>query len=131
MKLYRYMSFVELDKLTCGINLNNRNQFKQKRTTSIGFCFLPESTIISGTEYSPVDCIGFLQGIVTNDVLVEFEVQNSDCIRESIGVYAHPYLDDIITIKEYCVSTYSRNTFVPTRYALVENRTKFQWYDFN
>lgn len=126
------MSMKEFEKLNSGMSLINRNQFKQNRTMSCGFCFLPESTIIEDIEFNPIDCIEFLRGIVTNDILVEFEVSNSNSIRESMGVYAHPYLwDEAIIINEYCTDTYSRNTFVPTRYALVESRTKFQWYDFN
>ena len=81
--------------------------------------------------FDPVQCIDFLQGIVTNDVLVEFDADPEE-VRETFGVYADPIggYDSLIDISEYCTISYNRDQFVPLRYALVEDRNHYRWYDF-
>lgn len=124
MKLYRYMSNKELQKLMAGIKMYPNVNFHKAKTDSEGFCFLGEKTIVQyGDEdycFSPENCIRFLSGIVTNEVLVEFEA-NVSLVKESWGCYSDPFgdYDDSIFITEYCAKTYDRDNFIPTRYALV------------
>lgn len=126
MKLYRYMSTDEFTKMIAGINLVNKNTFTNNRTESAGFCFLSENT----NGYTPVEAILFLQGIVTNDVLVEFTV-DPKLVSKSSGVYIDPVEDGLLIIDEYCTVSYNRDLFKPCKYALVENSGKAIWYDFN
>ena len=137
MKLYRYMSMKEFSKLSSGCILENKNTFMKNRTSSIGFCFLPEEIKIKDKtgEYNltPVESLEFLEGIVTNDVLVEFIV-NSDLVQKSNGVYANPFIDEwdcYVEITEYCAKQYSKETFIPIRYAIVSDSNNAVWYDFN
>lgn len=144
MKVYRYMSMKEFEKMSAGCVLENMNTFKDCRTESEGFCFLPQITKfevcdewegeVFTFEYTPEQCIQFLTGIVTNDVLVEFEVDKT-LINASYGVYADPtYIsgdDGIIEILEYCTKTYSRDDFIPCRYAFIIDNNNVTWYNFN
>lgn len=162
MKYYRYMSLKEFEKLAAGVVLKrdskyfNGKHYKKARTTSHGFCFVGEETEISTSVekyiyneetdedvlyyedvdemFSPVDCISFLDGIVTDDVLVEFENISAE-LEETSGVYADPInVDDWcarVIVDEYCVDSYSRDTMKPVRYALVNGCRDYQWYDFN
>lgn len=78
MKLYRYMSIVEFIKMNAGMNMIPKHtEFVTKRTNSLGFCFLGENTLIECSDgvcetFSPQDCILFLNGIVNDEILVEF-----------------------------------------------------------
>lgn len=131
MKLYRYMSFKEFHKLSSGCDLVNDNHFQKCRTESEGFCFLPARS----NGYDPISALYFLHGIVTDDILVEFEVDNS-LVTESEGVYNNPMpsdpYDDTMTITEYCTRSYNRDTFKPLRYCLpdVSNLSSTVWFNF-
>lgn len=84
-------------------------------------------------EFSPEQCYSFLRGIVSDDLLVEFEVESSE-IKESEGTYSNPIdQDDLIDIVEYCADDYDRDRFVPLRYAVQKDvfSNKFDWYNFN
>ena len=151
-KFYRYMSLKEFQKLSIGLKLENKsNHSGSRRTESNGFCFLPEITKFTSnfedfneetneefsysveSEFDAVQCYSFLEGIVTNDVLVEFE-NISEELNESFGIYADPVNMDFyetIAITEYCTETYSIETMRPTRYALVKSCSKADWYIFN
>ena len=143
MKLYRYMSLAEFSKMLAGVDITGKRDFKA-RTASEGVCFLAETTVgtrscfyteeDSVVEFSPEWTIQFLEGIVTNDVLVEFETQEE--VEESWGIYADPLTDgwyDTICINEYCVPSYNRDTFIPLRYALVDEDHIYKtvWYPVN
>lgn len=128
MKLYRYMSFEEFFKLTSGCELINRNRFQKARTNSIGFCFL-------AAENREEACanISFLTGIVTNDVLVEFETTPLTELSEGEGVYADWFSDETKTITEYSAKYYNRDTLVPIAYCSVNpfDCNNAQWYNCN
>lgn len=140
MKLYRFMSKKEFAMLTSGCDLVHVGKF-HAYTDSVGFCFLPEKVDFSVWDddeekyfdfsYTPAECIAFLGGIVTNDVLVELETSPEN-VRESCGCYADPtYVsgyDGVITVTEYCTRSYNRDIMVPCRYALVERTGKATWY---
>ena len=146
MKLYRYMSEREFQLLTAGVEIVGKRHF-DAYTDSEGICFLGEKTSFIDESYddekdmyvqeehsfSPVECISFLSGIVSDDaVLVELETDAP--VRKSAGVYANPLASDwdaLIDITEYCIPSYSLDTFCPLRYALVDRRhlDDTVWYD--
>lgn len=135
MKFYRFMSEREFIKMSAGCPMTNNNPHSNRRTASVGFCFLGEKTEDdNGNVYTPESCIEFLSGIVSSDILVEFE-GNEDVLNESYGVYANPMTsdwDDFITIPEYCTCEYDREMLVPTRYAIPGKRYhEYEWYSFN
>lgn len=145
MKFYRYMSLEEFAKLSNGCDICG-HKHHARRTSSNGVCFLGEhTTFVSYWDYddakeytfSALDCYSFLSGIVSSDVLVEFEA-DSNILTESYGLYADPInmdYDTIIDIKEYCISMYNRDIMHPIRYTLGDSDGKFTdnsiWYDFN
>ena len=137
-KFYRYMSLAEMSKLSWGLDIVGKKYFNA-RTDSEGVCFLSESTLVEDGEYSSdfsaIDCYRFLQGIVSPDMLVEFEAQVE--LEEACGVYANPFTSDwydYISIKEYNLPIYNRDTMIPLRYTLGDASGKFTrkaiWYDF-
>lgn len=137
-KVYRFMSFQEFDKLTAGCELVNRSTMPGRRTNSVGFCFLPESVDMGDEVWPPEECHRFLSGIVSEDVLVEFEVQDDSALEWSWGIYANPYTDDWydrICIDELCCQKYSRDTLRPVRYAMPDFFGRFYhectWYTVN
>lgn len=152
-KVYRYMSLDEFSKLTAGLEIENKNQFGNCKTFSNGFCFLSRNIITEYiTEsyyethaeqelirkiYDPVFAYNFLSGIVSNEILVEFEVSPESNLTKSIGTYARPFSDDwdaTMTIREYCTVKYNRNTLIPTRYTLDFEKKSFSdciWYNVN
>ena len=146
MKLYRYMSDVEFQKLTAGCDIiGKREHFA--RTSSSGVCFLgeviPAERMPYGEleeymapffTYEPEQAFSFLSGIVAADsILVEFEVENDTLLVESGGVYADPegaYYDRIV-ITEYCMPYYNRDMLTPVRYGILVNHTDYDriWYN--
>lgn len=135
MKVYRFMSEKEFTLLSAGCELIHTNARKAK-TNSEGFCFLPEKVTFSTNgetvTFKPEQCIHFLGGIVTNDVLVEMETSVE--LHEGYGIYADPIdleWGSTIDITEYSVQRYDRDTFIPVRYAMVDHHGKADWYSFN
>lgn len=145
VKVYRFMSLKEFDLMSAGVPMVHRNSFRHNRTNSEGFCFLPET--VKGTfidyeveedysvEYTPAEFFAFLDGIVSPDVLVEFEVDSENLV-ESYGVYSGYSWNSYTHIMEYCAKTYDRDSFVPLRYAVSNSRyprndEDFTWYTFN
>lgn len=148
MKLYRYMSLEEFSKLTSGCMLTNTTKWGGEcRSTSEGFCFLPESakTDWEGRSANPVEAISFLSGVVSTAcfntsswyyLLVEMECTTPEVLTEGEGIYAVPFrwgaaYDDRMGVQEFSCTSYSRDTFIPTRYALIENEKTATWYDTN
>lgn len=135
MKAYRYMSMKEFTKMSSGCSMTNLSTFNNCRTNSVGFCFLPEEVLCIRFEdsytMSPEEALAFLRGIVSDDVLVEFEAPE-ECFQKSEGIYADPFGDyyDRILVEELCASEYDRDKFVPLRYAMV-CYDGVTWYTFN
>lgn len=111
MKLYRYMSINEFLKLMSGEKLTNINKFSMNRTDSEGFCFLGEETAYQQgydheegqiLTYDALSCLHFLKGIVSDEVLVEFNPSESAIkkLHEGTGIYSDPQGDygDLICI---------------------------------
>ena len=141
MKAYRWMSKKEFQKLMAGCDINVVRRRRTTRTTGKGIFFFPEDYFKTwmtdfpdfvSKQPSPEFSSKFLSGIVSQDVLVEFDVQ---CEPEiSYGVYANPYTgdwDDYIEVDELCVPFYNRETMVPIRYFIqdsIYNSIKGTWY---
>ena len=89
MKLYRYMSIEEFIKMSSGLDMKpycvDFGKFGAK-TNSEGFCFLGETiTTESGQIISPEEMLSYgFQGIVSQDVLVEFETTEDIAVKERI-----------------------------------------------
>ena len=130
MKVYRYMSRTEFTNLIHGMSLHNATVRDTFHSTSCGFCFLAETTTFTTRdfegeeqtyEYTPEECFYFLEGVVTEDVLVEFDVLDSKLLNCGEGVYMNPITveyDYTISITEYSCHTYDRNVLRPLRYKL-------------
>lgn len=137
MKVYRYMSMVEFNHMLWGENIIGRNSFEKMRTTSTGVCFLSE--IVEGktdfgekVSYRAVDAYWFLMGIVSDDVLVEFEVTD-DIFNHTYGNYCHAPLNDCdMVIEELCTPYYNRDICKPLRYCvpdIYDAEKPLVWFD--
>lgn len=128
MKLYRYMSINEFLKLMSGEKLTNTNKFSMNRTDSEGFCFLGEETAFQHgydheegqiLTYDALSCLQFLKGIVSDEILVEFNPSESAIkkLHEGTGIYSDPQGDygDLICITEYSTTEYDKDAFNPNR----------------
>ena len=91
MKIFRYMSKKEFDKLIKGEVLKN-NKHHQGHTNSVGFCFMKVD------DNEPRYAYEFLSGVVDDDVCVVFETNKK--LTKSYGVYADPYGSFFATITE-------------------------------
>ena len=147
MKLYRYMSMQELVRLSAGMDLVNANEHRYSKTNSNGFCFLPEVLDIheigghsnaDGSAHSyeaPATYAGlFLSGIVSEDVLVEFEASDMSMFQKGYGIYADPqssYYDDLLRITEYSTRFYNRDVLKPLRYCIPKMQCQEKWYPWH
>lgn len=137
MKLYRYMSAWEFIRMSMGKEIKPYVYDFEARTSSKGLCFLGEKTFVNdGThkgEFTPVECLDFLKGIVNDDVLVEFESENNENIRETYGEYANPFNDDYddynVAVTEYCMMSYQKDFLKPKRY-LFPNYCKSEYTEY-
>lgn len=104
MKIFRYMSKKEFDKLIKGEILKN-NTIHKGHTNSVGFCFMKVD------DNEPRYAYKFLSGVVDDDVCVVFETNKK--LTKSYGVYADPYGSFFATITEdeYCTKEYSLEDF--------------------
>lgn len=121
MKLYRFMSIAECDKLLKGETLVNSTDHSKKRGTASsakGFCFG------IGDEQQAKKALRRLRGIVSTDILMVFEPKNISKFTPCQGRYIDydkmdaegNTIDDYsITsfptkyFDEYCISSYSRD----------------------
>ena len=77
-----------------------------------------------------------MDGIVTDDVLVEFEA-DENLLQKTTGIYADPIFqewDCYISIAEFCAMSYNRDDFIPLRYAIQDDflsSNNIKWYNFN
>ena len=112
-------------------------EFENALTSSKGLCFLGEETVIEDDEhkkiFNPQSCYKFLRGIVSSEVLVEFELEDVEKVTESFGRYANPFNDDghsYVYAKEYCMPSYDKKTLIPKRYAFGDEKfVNFFEYD--
>lgn len=121
MKVYRYMSLTEFKRMLWGENIVGKERFNAK-TNSQGVCFLPErikGSVEDGTnvEFDPIEAFWFLYGIVSGDVLVEFEAEE-DSFNHTYGNYAEPNTYQDMVIGELCIPYYNRDICKPLRYCV-------------
>lgn len=147
--VFRYMSEKEFNLVTSGNVIVGKRHFKA-RTNSSGICFLPAKVEFYSNgikyEFTPEQCFEFLYGIVSDDVLVKFEVIDAD-LTESYGVYADP-IDhgwfSRITITELCIPYYDREMLKPVAYAIqdpfayaipngksLDWEAEWKWFEYN
>lgn len=128
MKLFRFMSKEEFIKYNNGeilVNTTNHKKENNRKSSSIGFCFL------NYAHFKPEEAYHFIlgsSGIFFNyDICAMFET-NRDNVVQSKGRYAEPInpieyncISPIerksFIAKEYCTTTYSKETFKLIKYA--------------
>lgn len=130
-KLYRYMSIYEFLKMSIGNKIQPLSDYsKTKKTSSKGICFLGEKSFDSDDYFreTPESCRSFLGGIVSKDILVEFELENPEDITESFGVY-----DTVGKIPEYWLESYDKNKITPLRYKIAKGSSfeEDEWEEYN
>ena len=114
----RFMGFEELDKYLSNKTLKNTTRWEKRaqKTQSVGFCFFDDSV-------QPEERIEYLTGIVDMSVVAVFEPVGNMKLRESTGRYRDPDKElgkslfellfepvQMMTIKEYCTTEYSKKT---------------------
>ena len=124
--VYRYMSMTEFEKLMAGEELVNNDPHDGQATDSVGFCFLPGTICLEKNgiyrHCSPNDAIRFLDGIVSEDVLVEFQTKAR--FKKAVGRYEDPWnysmnpfaASDYVYVKELSLTAYSKELLRPVRY---------------
>ena len=111
-------------KFNKNITLVNET-IQQRRTNSIGFCFL------SIDDYTPEKALHFLSGIANFDVCVVFETTKE--LNKTYGEYANPIkrtgdmridlfnlimgFTDKFTATEYCTTEYNNQTIKVIKYS--------------
>lgn len=127
MKFVRFMGQNEFNKLVNGetLKMNDRQRFCESgaKTLSSGFCFLGSPILYMDKDENihqctPFEALEFLYGIVTTDVLVEFEAE-PDVLQRSYGIYSDPDpfagFSDTVIVAEFCTTEYSRKKIKPIR----------------
>ena len=123
MKVFRFMSQEEFDKLQNGETLINTDNHKDLNTNSVGFCFM------DCEDYSPESAYEFLDGIVSEDIVVQFEVDES-LLTKSGGMYADPDGEWFLSrmwVDEYCCTSYNNKDFKLLSYAKPDWSGCFDW----
>lgn len=125
------MSVAEFQKYSAGLNIVGSHKCSTCNTTSSGVCFLLEKVKchdITDYELNPIEAIDFLQGIVCDELLVEFETHLS--LKNGEGIYASQQSDGLMIVEEYSLPSYNRDNCIALRYALVSNNNVV-WYDYH
>ena len=126
MIFYRYMSQIEFNKY-----LNYQTIYPTGRWKCNGICFLSEKTkVISWKNnifyLSPIECLDFLTGIVTEEVLCQFEI-NNNIITPQLSTYAdynwehsldydYDNPETLCTVKEYILPYYNYHNAILLSY---------------
>lgn len=145
MKLYRYMSQEELDLFLLSGEVEPFKKHRQEKTSGNGMFFLPKFQMVDswddieeqGYSFPLYGFEGFkiLSGIIEDDsILVEFEVKNFKKLKVSEGIYANPYTDywdDIISVKEICMESYSLNDLKPVSWSFAGEKIKYGFNNYN
>lgn len=118
MKIFRFMSKKEFNKLINGEKLINNTKHKGN-TNSEGFCFM---------EGNPEWAFEFLSGVVSEDICVVFETDKK--LKKTYGIYADPCgsFFETITKDELCTNTYNKDDFKIIKIAIPDNYEEWNWY---
>jgi hypothetical protein len=136
MKFYRFMSMKEFNKMSSGADIVGKKSF-EARTTSTGVCFLSEQTLCKDDDHKTTinveQAYEFLCGIVSDDIVVEFECRQE--MTESYGIYASifgttAYFATMV-VTEYCTPSYNRENMIPVRYGMIDDYCRIEWHPFN
>jgi hypothetical protein len=136
MKFYRFMSMKEFNKMASGADIIGKKSF-EARTTSTGVCFLSEQTLCKDDDHKATinveQAYEFLCGIVSDDIVVEFECRQE--MTESYGIYASifgttAYFATMV-VTEYCTPSYNRENMIPVRYGMIDDYYRIEWHPFN
>lgn len=140
MKLFRFMSEEEFIKYNNGeilVNNTNHNKDNNRKTDSVGFCFL------NYAHFKPEEAYHFIIGcsgvFFDYDICAIFETDRNNVIN-SRGRYAEP-INPIeyncippverkkFIAKEYCTTKYSKETFKLLQWAKPEwiNWDNWEW----
>lgn len=138
MKLFRFMSLEEFIKYKKGETLINNTEYNTEynfKSSSKGFCFL------NYAQYKPEEAYHFINGctgkLFTYDICVLFETDRKNVVQ-SRARYAEPinpmkYNPTIkrksFIAKEYCTTSYNKETFKLISYANIDwfNYEKWKW----
>ena len=94
MKLVRFMGPEELQKYLSGEVLRNDMSWKYiSKSSSVGFCFFP-------ADPPPEQRLHYLSGVVSFNVVAEFETIGPLMIRKGAGRYRDPEQDDPKSLAE-------------------------------
>lgn len=127
MKLFRFMGLGEFQKYCNGETLINNTNHKEngQASNSIGFCFF------NIADYKPEIMLHSLTGVANVSICVIFETKREN-IRKSKGRYSraiNEYERESFIAKEYCTTTYSKDTFKLLEYAIPDwfNEEEWDW----
>ena len=138
MKLFRFMSLGEFQRYCNGetlINKTDHNKERNKATNSIGFCFF------NYADYKPEKMLHSVTGIANVSICVIFETKREN-VRRTWGRYGRTITEDntddellltmtreTFTAKEYCTTTYNKDTFKLLKYAIPDwfNEDEWEW----
>jgi hypothetical protein len=126
----------EFNKMLSGADIVGKKSF-EARTTSTGVCFLSEQTLCKDDDHKTTinveQAYEFLCGIVSDDIVVEFECRQE--MTESYGIYASifgttAYFATMV-VTEYCTPSYNRYNMIPIRYGIIDDYCRIEWHPFN
>lgn len=128
MRVFRFMSMDEFKKYQIGDTLSNDKKHHDcgQKTDSVGFCFM------DCDDHCPECAYEFLSGIVSDDVCVVFEVDES-LLTKSEGTYAAPLINDDVgwfstmNVDEYCCQSYDKTNFKLLKYCFNVSWDNFNW----
>lgn len=135
MKVFRFMSSVELLKFLEGEDLFNNTKHKAK-TNSVGFCFFAMDDV------TPEYAWKFLRGAIFPDICAVFEV-NDTYLKKGYGIYSDPektlyelmnFIPKVIKVPEYSTTQYNNQIFklikcTKSQLNIFEKPDKFEWME--
>lgn len=118
MKLVRFMSFSEFEKLMNGEVLENKDNHVLEHTNSVGFCFFDiDYDDLEELRNEIGSIFEYASGIVSKDVAVVFGSRNTE-LKKRYGVYASPYIGiGSFSRTEYSTVQYDYKTLKPLHFA--------------
>lgn len=123
MKVFRFMSNEEYEKLIKGETLVNETKHKA-HTTSRGFCFM------NLNDNPPEVAFHYLIGLVCPEVCVIFNVKNKNVLNKGYGRYTDINSDEFFATcirEEYYTTKYNKNDLEPIK---VCKKIDYDWLDY-
>ena len=123
MKVFRFMSNEEYEKLMKGENLVNESKHKA-HTTSVGFCFMDLK------DNPPEVAFHYLIGLVSPEVCVIFNVKNKSILNKAYGRYTDINSKRLFATcirEEYYTTKYNKNDLEPI---MVSKKIDYGLFDY-